>query len=100
MLSGEDVNAYVFFITDKGSVKKMVSEDVVTISKSIGTTIMKLKDEEIIWVDLVNDDTLEVKVGKKTYKLDTSKFKTKGRGAGGVRGVNTKGQKIESIVLN
>lgn len=100
MLSGEDINAYVFFITDKGLVKKMVSDDVVTISKSIGTTVMKLKDEEIIWIDLVNDNTIEIKVGKKTYKLDTSKFKTKGRGAGGVRGVNTKGQKIESIVLN
>ena len=99
MISGEPQEPFVFFITDKGRVKKIKTEDVVKIGKSIGTVVMKLKDEKIVWVDLVTDETIEVQCSKKTYNIDTTKFKDKGRGAGGVKGFSPKGD-IVSIMLN
>ena len=87
LFTGSETEPYIFFITDKGNVKKLNSEDTFKVSKNVGTVVMKLKDETIIWVDLITDEKLTIKTEKKDVKLDTEKFKVKGRGAGGVKGI-------------
>ena len=59
---------------------------------------MKLDDsDEIIVVELANDnDEFKFNVGKKVVTLQVSKFKSKGRSAGGVAGIRPKkGERIE-----
>lgn len=84
IFSGLEEDPYMFFITSQGRVKKMNSTDVTSISKSKGTTVIKLKDEELSWVDIIEDKKIDCKTIKKNAKIDTSKYKSKGRGAGGV----------------
>lgn len=90
MFSGTEEMPYMFFITDKGNVKKIETKDVFYISKNVGTIVMKLKDEEIIWAKLVEDEPITIETGKKTIKLDPTKFRAKGRSSGGVRGFKVK----------
>ena len=90
IFSGQEEEQYLFFITDKANVKKIETKDVFYISKNVGTVVMKLKDEEIIWAKLIDNAPISIESGKKTIKLDPSKFKAKGRSAGGVRGFRVK----------
>ena len=90
IFSGQEEEQYLFFITDKANVKKIETKDVFYISKNVGTVVMKLKDEEIIWAKLIDNAPISIESGKKTIKLDLSKFKAKGRSAGGVRGFRVK----------
>jgi len=96
LFSGTESEEFIFFITNNGLVKKMVAKDVYSIGKNIGATVIKLdSDDKLIYCQNINDGVMEVKTTKKPAKLDTSKFKTKGRMAGGVKGIKLKdGQRI------
>lgn len=95
--TGNEEEPYIFMITQNGLVKKMNSNDVFKIGKNVGTSIMKLDDNDrIINLSLITSQTVKYTVGKKQYSLDTDKFKTKGRSAGGVKGIKIKeGQTFE-----
>lgn len=82
----------LFIVTKNGKVKKIKSENVLGISKTIGTVIMKLDDnDEIIFTELASEgDEFKFNVGKKVVTLSVSKFKAKGRSAGGVSGIKLK----------
>ena len=58
---------------------------------------MKLEpNDRIINLSLITSQTVKYTVGKKQYSLETDKFKTKGRSAGGVKGIKVKeGQSFE-----
>ena len=86
IFSGAETEPYLFFITDKGNVKKLES-NVFELKKNVGLTVMKLNDEEIIWCNLIDNDKIKVETPKKTITLDTTKFKAKGRSAGGQKGI-------------
>jgi len=75
---------YLLFITKNGLIKKM--KQCLDISKTKGTTIMKLDNDEIIRCELLNDsDSITVKTNKRDLTIRVSDYKDKGRGAGGVK---------------
>ncbi|MBQ3420977.1 MAG: hypothetical protein IJH34_04790 [Romboutsia sp.] len=95
--TGSEEDPYIFMITQNGLVKKMNASDVFKIGKNVGTMIMKLEpNDRIINLSLITSQTVKYTVGKKQYSLETDKFKTKGRSAGGVKGIKVKeGQSFE-----
>lgn len=97
--SGLEEESYLFFITKNGLVKKMNSTDVFDISKNIGTIIMKINDEDsIISIILTNDTEIKLDVAGKTKLLNTAKFNTKGRSAGGQIGIKLKENQIIKVI--
>ena len=96
---GNETQPNMFFVTQKGLVKKMLTKEAFNISKNVGAQIMILKDNDLIIDCILIDDkpqTLEYKVKDKIIKLQTNKFNLKTRYAGGVIGTKLKeGQKLE-----
>ena len=83
---------YLIFVTKNGLAKKIKTDTVLKIGKTAATKIMKLDDDDtIIYCSIIKEkDSINVVTNKKTYTLDTSKMKDKGRGAGGNRAVKLK----------
>ena len=96
--SGQEEEQFIFFITKQAVVKKMNSAEVFGISKNVGTTVMKLTDDEIIYIVLTNDTEIPVEINGKSKVINTAKFNTKGRNAGGQIGIKLKeGQTIKIV---
>lgn len=86
-----ETEPYTFFITKKGLAKKTPYEEISKLSKNIGATVMKLaEDDEIIFCKLLESDTISVLYNGKEKLINTDKFITKSRTAGGVVAVKTK----------
>jgi len=97
IFTGEEENEFIFFTTKMGQVKKMQAADVLTISKKIGTPVMKLdSDDTIIDIRLIDaGTTIAYTVNRKEKVIETDKFRCKGRLAGGVACIKIKsGQEI------
>lgn len=92
IFSGTETEPYMFFITEKGNVKKMECSEVFSISKKSGTPLIKLKEEAVIGIYLVDDNsTIKIITSKpKEYVLKVSDFKVRGRKSTGVRGLKLK----------
>lgn len=90
--TGLEVDPYLFFITNTGKVKKIKSDLVFSISKKIGTPIMKLNPKEFIKYSLLVSDgmTLNYTVGNKVKTLEIDKINCKGRSAGSIAGLKVK----------
>lgn len=98
IFTGAEEETDMFFITKQALVKKIKTKDVFSVSKLVGAPVMKINaGDEIIDCRLVNDsDKIVVAVNDKIKNIDTSKFISKGRSAGGVSsGIKLrKGQEI------
>jgi DNA gyrase/topoisomerase IV subunit A len=91
IFNGLETEPYTFFITKKGLAKKTPYEEISKLSKNIGATVMKLaEDDEIIFCKLLESDTISVLYNGKEKLINTDKFITKSRTAGGVVAVKTK----------
>lgn len=91
MFNGLETESYTFFITKKGLAKKTPYEEISKLSKNIGAMVMKLaEDDEIIFCKLLDSDTISVIYNGKEKLINTDKFITKSRTAGGVVAVKTK----------
>jgi DNA gyrase subunit A len=91
IFNGLETEPYTFFITKKGLAKKTPHEEISKLSKNIGATVMKLaEDDEIIFCKLLESDTISVLYNGKEKLINTDKFITKSRTAGGVVAVKTK----------
>lgn len=91
IFNGLETEPYIFFITKKGLAKKTSYEEISKLSKNIGAMVMKLADDdEIIFCKLLNSDTISVIYNGKEKLINTDKFITKSRTAGGVVAVKTK----------
>lgn len=96
--SGTEAEQYLFFITNTGSVKKIVATDVFNIGKNTGTTVMKLDNNYIIDCRLTNDEIIKYEINGKEKLLDTAKFKPHGRNAGGVAGIKIKPNQTFTLI--
>lgn len=91
IFNGLETEPYTFFITKKGLAKKTPYEEISKLSKNIGATVMKLaEDDEIIFCKLLNSDTISIIYNGKEKLINTDKFITKSRTAGGVVAIKTK----------
>lgn len=91
LFSGSEQEPYIFFITKNGLAKKTKYEEISNLSKNIGATVMKiLDDDEIIFCDLLESAKITVFYKNKEKVVDTDKFITKSRTAGGVVAVKVK----------
>ena len=92
IFSGHEEQEFLFMITESGKVKKFATDQLFKISKLIpsATPIIKLEDDSLIYAKLIDSDTITYKVGKKEKTIDTTKYKAKGRGAGGVSCIKQK----------
>lgn len=89
--NGLETEPYMFFITKKGLAKKTPYEEISKLSKNIGALVMKLaEDDEIISCKLLNSETLTVLYNGKEKIINTDKFISKSRTAGGVVAVKVK----------
>lgn len=85
IFSGFEEARYLFFITKHGLAKKTLYSDISNISKTIGTVVMKLsEDDEIILCKLVESENIKVLHNGKEKVINTDKFIVKSRTAGGV----------------
>ena len=91
IFSGLEESSYLFFITKRGLAKKTPYSDISSISKAIGTVVMKLsEDDEIILCKLVESENIKVLYNGKEKVVNTDKFIPKSRTAGGVVAVKVK----------
>ena len=82
---------YLFFITKKGLAKKTPYKEISKLSKNVGATVMKLaEDDEIILCKLIDSEKICVTYNNKEKTIDTDKFISKSRTAGGVVAVRVK----------
>ena len=82
---------FVFFITKCGLAKKTPYLEISKLSKNIGATVMKVADEdEIILCKLVNSEKIPIIYNKKEKLIDTDRFISKSRTAGGVVAIKVK----------
>ena len=78
-------------MTKCGLAKKTPYQEICGISKTIGTVVMKVtEDDEIILCKLLESDKLKVLYNNKEKVIDTDKFISKSRTAGGVVAVKVK----------
>lgn len=91
LFTGQETGPYMFFITKCGLVKKMLAEEVFTLSKKLGTPIMKVNtNDAIIYCKIIQSEKIKVKYNKKDKYIDTDKFNLKKRLAGGIVAIKTK----------
>ena len=97
IFSGHEEQEFLFMITETGKVKKLETETLFKINKLIpsATPVIKLEDDNLVYAKLVNDEIIKYQVGKKVKEIETSKYKAKGRAAGGASCI-----KKEFILLN
>ena len=98
IFSGHEEQESLFMITSSGKVKKFKTSDLFRISKLIpsATSIIKLDSDQLVYAKLIDNDIIKYKVDKKEKTIDTTKYKSKGRSAGGVNCIKIKeGQKFE-----
>lgn len=103
IFSGKEEDPYLFFITDKANVKKVNSEEIFGISKKSGTPVFKLKEESLLEVFLVNDNSVInlITSKPKEYQIKVSDYSTKSRKASGVRSIKLKSYTLmEASLLN
>lgn len=99
IFTGEETKPYIFFITKCGLAKKTNYEEVYKLSKNIGAPVMKVADEdEIIYCEVINDKNIKARYKGKEKLINTSKFITKSRTAGGVCAIKTKDNNYISII--
>lgn len=89
IFSGHEEQEFLFMISKNGLVKKVTTEEVFRITKLTGSLVFKFtKDEDrLVLAKLIDNESIDLKVGKKIKPLDTTKYKAKGRKAGGVKGI-------------
>ena len=91
VLSGLEDDSYLFFVTKNGLAKKTPYSDITNISKTIGTVVMKLaEDDEIILCKLLESESIKVLYNSKEKIINTDKFIPKSRTAGGVVAIKVK----------
>lgn len=82
---GDELGESLFMLTSHGLAKKISAKEVFSLSKCVGTTIMKVADGDVILTcDLVDSAEYKLISGSKQKKICTDDFLSKGRGAGGV----------------
>lgn len=98
--SGTEETPYIFFITKCGLAKKTLWADIVGLSKNIGTTVMKLNEnDEIIICDLIDSKQYKVIYNGREKQIFSDKFIAKSRTAGGVCAVKTKAGNFIALPL-
>lgn len=98
MFSGFESERYLFFITKLGLAKKTPYQDISKLSKNVGATVMKVtEDDEIILCKLIESEKIRVMYNNKEKIIDTDKFISKSRTAGGVTAVRVKSGSYISI---
>jgi DNA gyrase subunit A len=101
IFNGLENESNVFFITKNGLAKKTRYEEISSLSKNIGATVMKVLDnDEIIFCDTLESAKIPVLYNGKEKIVDTDKFITKSRTAGGVVAVKVKPGSTVSIAAN
>ena len=90
------VQPYLFFVTEMGYTKKVVTEGIMKIGKTGATPVMKLAEgDKMIFNKAVKDtDSIEVITNKGTYTIETKLIKEKGRAAGGARTIKLKKDEV------
>ncbi|MGE4443839.1 MAG: DNA gyrase subunit A [Candidatus Altimarinota bacterium] len=88
----EEKNKYLFFVTSKGTSKKLLMEEVKKI-RSSGLIVLKIKDEDsLAWVKTTSGDDnifIATKEGK-AIQFSEDDVRPMGRAASGVRGIKLK----------
>ena len=89
VFSGHEEQEFLFMISKNGLVKKVTTEEVFRITKLTGSVVFKFtKDEDkLVLAKLIDNESIDLKFGKKIKPLDTTRYKAKGRKAGGVKGI-------------
>lgn len=91
IFNGLEEAKYIFFITKSGLAKKTIYKEICNLSKNIGAVVMKTaEDDEIILCKLVESENIKVFYNGKEKVINTDKFITKSRTAGGVVAVKVK----------
>jgi DNA gyrase/topoisomerase IV subunit A len=99
LFTGTEQEEYVFFITKHGLAKKTPYQEISKLSKNIGAVVMKITDgDEIILCKLVNSEKISVVYNKKEKIIDTDRFISKSRTAGGVVAVKIKPGNTISLI--
>ena len=98
IFNGTEQEEFVFFITKRGLVKKTPYQEISKLSKNIGATVMKVANEdEIIMCKLVDSEKITVIYNNKEKLIDTDKFISKSRTAGGVVAIKVKQDNFISL---
>jgi len=100
VLATSDFKGNIIFSTEKGIVKKMNMKDL-SKPRASGINIMKLKDDKVIGVELIEkqDILLATKKGQ-LIKFESDQVRVMGRGAYGVTGIKLdKGDSVISIAV-
>ena len=99
ILNGFEPENYVFFVTKRGLAKKTPYQDLCKLSKNIGATVMKVaEDDEIILSRLLESEKIRVMYNNKEKIIDTDKFISKSRTAGGVTAIKVKSGNYVSVI--
>lgn len=98
IFSGHEEQEFLCMLSKSGKIKKIKTDDLFKINKLMpsATIIFKLDDDLLTYAKLIDNDVIKYKVGKKEKTLDTTKYKAKGRSAGGASCIKLKdGQSFE-----
>lgn len=101
ILSGNETEPYLFLVTSGGKVKKVETAEIFKISKKSGISIIKMKDEVLVEILLVDDNSIVSLLTSKPkeYQIKVSDFTIKSRKAAGVRGIKLKRYSLISASL-
>lgn len=98
--SGTEELPYIFFVTKCGLAKKTPWAEVSGLSKNIGATVMKLNENDEIFIcELIDSKQYKVIYNGREKQISSDKFITKSRTAGGVCAVKTKTGSFISLPL-
>ena len=100
IFSGHEEQEFLVMLSKCGKIKKIKTEDLFKISKLIpaATPVIKLEDDSLIYAKLIDNEPIKYKIGKKEKTLDTTKYKAKGKKAGGVSGIKLKNNQSFEII--
>lgn len=98
--SGTEELPYIFFVTKCGLAKKTPWAEVSGLSKNIGATVMKLNENDEIFIcELIDSKQYKVIYNGREKQIFSDKFIAKSRTAGGVVAVKTKTGSFISLSL-
>ena len=91
LLSGFETDEFVFFVTKRGLVKKTPYIEIKSLNRNRGISIMKVvSDDELVLCKVLTAEKIKVMYKGKEKTIDTEKFISKSRNAGGVIAIKTK----------
>ena len=91
LLSGFETDEFVFFVTKRGLAKKTPYTEIKSLNRNRGISIMKVaSNDELVLCKVLAAEKIKVTYKGKEKIIDTEKFISKSRNAGGVIAVKTK----------